>query len=219
MNDATPPILIVDDEPDMIRIYADTLRHAGYSVLTAFESETALALARTHAPAIILLDILLPNTSGLDLLPQFLAINPDVQVIMLTILDEAEWAVQALRAGAYTYLTKSVSIQQVVKTIAEAWQAWQLRTYRRYGDLAVDLLAKRTIVDGQPIVLTPYEWAALECLAQQPAGVSYEDLWAGVWDHTEPPDKNLIQRTLSNLRQKIGETHIETVRGWGYRLV
>ncbi|MEJ5309415.1 MAG: response regulator transcription factor [Anaerolineae bacterium] len=219
MNNKMLPILIVDDEPDMIRIYADTLRHAGYTVLTACESKTALLLAQEYSPAVILLDIMLPQTSGLDLLPQFLALNPDVQVIMLTVLDEAELAVTSLQAGAYTYLTKSVSIHQVVQTVTAAWQAWQLRTYHCYADLAVDLLARRAIVAGQPIALTPNEWNVLECLARQPAGLSYEDLWASVWRCELQPDKSLIRRTLSNLRQKIGQTHIETIHGWGYRLV
>jgi len=202
----------------MIRIYADTLRHAGYAVLTACEGATALALARAYPPDVLVLDILLPGASGLDLLPQFLAPDPDLQVIILSVLDTADVAVTALQSGACTYLTKSASLHKFVDAVAAACQARHQRTYRRYGDLSVDLGARRALLDGDPVALTPYEWAVLGCLARAPEGVAYADLWKNVWNYTGEMDLDLLQRTVSNLRQKVGAEHLATIRGWGYRL-
>lgn len=219
MNLLSSTILIVDDEPDMIWIYADTLRHAGYAVLTACEGEAALALARAYPPDLLVLDILLPKVSGLDLLPQFLALDPDLQVIILSVLDTADVAVTALQSGGCTYLTKATSLHTFVAAVTAACQTRQQRTYRRYGDLSVDLLARRALLDGDPVALTPYEWAVLDCLARASEGAAYTDLWAAVWSADGEMDLDLLQRTVSNLRQKVGAEHIETVRGWGYRLV
>jgi DNA-binding response OmpR family regulator len=185
----------------------------------AGDGEAALTLARTHPLDVVVLDILLPGCSGLEVLVQLKALQPEAEVVMFTVLDEAEPAKEALRDGAFDYLVKSPSIRQILAVINKAWAARQARTQVCLADLHVDLRAGVAMVAGEPVELTSREWAVLSFLAQRCGEiVEYADLWRAVWSTCTPPARNLIQRTVSNLRAKVGEACIQNVRGQGYRL-
>jgi len=211
-------ILIVDDEPDNVRIYCDALRYAGYAVLAACDGGAALALAYDSSPDVILLDVVLPGASGLEWLPRFKAQYPETPVIMLTVLDEAAPADQAARDGAFAYLVKPVPLDKFLGGVSQACTARQTRAQRCFGNLRLDLRAQQAFLDENPLNLTLTERRLLTCLAHCPEGATYADLWQAAWDHATSPDLSLIQRTLSNLRRKIGAEHLRTLHKRGYRL-
>ncbi|MBN2002438.1 MAG: response regulator transcription factor [Anaerolineae bacterium] len=214
----TVQILIIDDEPDMVRIYSDMLRHVGYSVLSAHEGITALALARAYPPDIILLDILLPDVSGLELLPKFKALDPEVQVIMLTVLDEAVPAAQATRDGAFAYLIKSAHMDEVLKAVEQAWETRKAHTYACFEDLCLNLRTQQVFLNEQLVETTELEWRLLAYLSRHPEGAPYDTLWQDVWGDAPPADRDIIQRMVNTLRQKIGAEHLQTMRAYGCRL-
>lgn len=218
IQDQAAQILIIDDEPDMVRIYSDMLRHVGYSVLSAHEGITALALARAYPPDIVLLDVLLPDISGLDLLPKFKALDSEVQVIMLTVLDEASPAAQATRDGAFAYLIKSAHLDEVLETVQEAWKIRKSHTTYCFEDFCLDLRTRQVIQNEKPVEVTDLEWRLLSQLARRPDGMSYDEMWQEIWGDALPSDKDVIQRAVNALRQKINAEHLQTMRGYGYRL-
>ncbi len=211
-------ILIVDDEPDIACVYGDALRYAGYAVLSACDGVSALTLAHNYPPDVILLDVVLPGASGLEWLPRFKALCPETPVIMLTILDEAAPADQAARDGAFAYLVKPVPLDKFLGAVSQACTARRTRVQRCFGNLRLDLRAHQAFLNENPLDLTLTERRLLTCLARRPEGATHTELWQAAWNHPTPLDLSLIQRTLSNLRRKVGAEHLRTLRGRGYRL-
>lgn len=218
-NSSVPVVLIVDDDVDTCDILYDLLGAHGYQCHVAHDGETALSLAGTHPLDVVVLDIILPDCSGLEVLAELKTLRPEMEVVMLTVMDEADSAKEAMRDGAFDYLVKVSSIQQILAVVNEAWASRQANAQVCLEDLNIDLRAEVVTVAGKPTELTPTEWAVLTCLIRQRGEiVQYTDLWQAVWSENTPPDINLIQRTVSNLRQKVGESCIENVWGRGYRL-
>jgi DNA-binding response OmpR family regulator len=215
-----PRVLIVEDNEDLIIIYSDTLTHHGYRILVAADGEEALPLAEDHPPDLALIDIDLPGMSGREVAAWLRGRYPEVAIIFVTALDEVEVAVEEMHRGAFYYLTKPVEICRLLEVVEEAWAACRARTVVRVEGLVVNLRKGCAHLDGEIIPLTPKESGMLACLARrQGRETSYDKLWRTVWDYAGPPDRDLIQRMMSNLRAKIGQERIETVWGRGYRLV
>ncbi len=169
-------ILIVDDEPNIARIYGDALRYAGYAVLAACDGDAALALACGSPPDVILLDVMLPGASGLEWLPRFKAQYPETPVVMLTVLDEAAPATCAAHAGAFAYLVKPVPLNRFLDVVNQACAARRTCVQRRFGDLRLDLRDQQAFLDEKPLDLTATERRLLTCLARRPEGATYVDL-------------------------------------------
>ena len=215
----TPVVLVIDDDADTCTILHDLLNAYGYQCYTVGDGVAALALARTRRVDVIVLDLVLPDSSGLTLLPHLKTLQPEAEVLMLTVLDEAKPAIEALRAGAFEYLTKPLHIQHILSTVNQAWAACRARAQVCLENLHVDLRAEVAMVAGEPVELTPREWAVLAFLARRCGEiVEYAELWHAVWSTCTPPDKNLIQRTMSNLCAKVGKACIQNVWGREYKL-
>ncbi|MBN1872887.1 MAG: response regulator transcription factor [Anaerolineae bacterium] len=235
-----PRILIVEDNPDMCTILVDNLQHEGYVPLVAQRGDSALALIDAEHLDLAILDIRLPGgPSGLEVLAYLKTVQPEAEVVMLTALDEATPAVTAIKQGASDYLIKPFRRHTLLAAVERARQARQGREQVRIGDRVVDLRtgciqrcgqvpaeqvsagqsSAEQVFEEQVPVLSLTEIAVLRCLvrAGEP-GISYVVLWQEVWSADSAPDRGLIQRTLSNLRQKIGKEWIEVIRGRGYRL-
>jgi len=212
-----PWVLVADDDPDTRTILSELLRLLGYRFLLAEDGEQAWMLINQHALDLALLDIRLPGMSGLDLLVYLKATQPPVEAIMITALDEAAPAVQAMRGGAFDYLTKPFHTCAVVATVQRAWAAKQARTQVQLDDVTVDLHTGQIKRASSYVLLSPLEKAVLLCLVQRRGEVlTYQELWCRVWRSDGPPDKNLVQRTVSYLRKRIGQGKIRCVRGQGY---
>ena len=215
----TPLILIVEDDRDASTIYADYLTHNGYPTQVAANGEEALALAKAHPPDLALVDIVMPGISGREVTAWLREHHPEVKIIFVTVLDSVETAVEEMRRGAFYYLTKPVRPRRLLEIVEMAWAACRASAQVRVEDLVIDLREGQATLKGEPVPLTALESKLLTCLAQrQGQETSYGNLWRKVWGCSGPPDKGLIQRAASRLREKLGKEWIVCVRGQGYRL-
>ena len=221
-------ILVVDDEADIVALVAYHLVKAGYRVSTASNGADALRVAQQDHPALIVLDLMLPGMSGLELLEEIRASDStrDVAVLLLTARREEPDRIKGLSSGADDYLTKPFSPQELVLRVRAilrrvAQTPSGAADVVRVGPINIDRAAHRVTVDERDVELTPTEYRLLILLAErrgrvQPRGHLLETVWEAAPDiQTRTVDMH-IQR----LRSKLGVAGemIETVRGFGYRL-
>jgi two-component system phosphate regulon response regulator PhoB len=229
---SSPPagerILVVDDEPDIVALVAYHLAKAGYRVSTSSSGTDALELAQREAPALMILDLMLPGMSGFDVLTQLRAAESTraVPVLMLTARKEEVDRIQGLSLGADDYLTKPFSPQELVLRVGAI-----LRRVSAAGAAAPDVLtagpiridrsAHRVSVDGRTVELTPTEYKLLLTLAERRGRVQGRShLLESVWEASPDIQTRTVDMHVQRLRSKLGEAGglIETVRGFGYRL-
>lgn len=220
-------ILIIEDEPALSRLLATTLSAQGYVVTTAMRADEALARVAVDDPALILLDLGLPDRDGLSLLP-LLKARCQAQVIIVSARAQESEKVAALDAGAEDYLTKPFSVAELLARLRVAQRRRQesLPVTQRYvvGDLAIDLEQRQVMLAGEAVKLTPKEYQLLAILAQ--AGgrvVTHAQLLQAIWGRHHSDDTHYLRIYLRQLRQKLerdpGEPrYLITEPGVGYRL-
>ena len=221
-------ILVVDDEPDIVALVAYNLVKAGFKVSTATNGADALRLAQQERPALIVLDLMLPGMSGLEVLEQLRGdeSSRDIAVLLLTARRDEPDRIKGLSSGADDYLTKPFSPQELVLRVRNILRRMVqgqsgVPDVVRVGPILIDRSAHRVTVDGTEVDLTPTEFRLLVTLAErrgrvQPRGLLLETVWEAAPDiQTRTVDMH-VQR----LRTKLGAAGelIETVRGFGYRL-
>ena len=222
-------ILVVDDEPDIVALVAFHLVKAGYRVSTASSGLDALALARQDHPALVVLDLMLPGTSGFEVLEALRADDAtrDVAVLMLTARREEPDRIRGLSLGADDYLTKPFSPQELVLRVGAILRRVQMaqpasNDTLRAGPIAIDRAAHRVTVDGLgELELTPTEYRLLLTLAERRGRVQARGLLLEtVWDAAPDIQTRTVDMHVQRLRSKLGPAGemIETVRGFGYRL-
>ena len=212
----TPLILVVEDDDDTRTIYSDYLTHHGYRTLPAAKGEEALALAKAHSPDVALVDVRLPRMSGQEVAAWLREHQPEMKIIFVTVVASLDVAVEEMRRGAFYYLTKPVKLQQLLVTVEEACRT---NTRVRVGNLVVDLREGQATLEGKPVPLTALEGKLLTCLACHRGRVtSYDELWQEVWGYDSLPDKRVIHKALSRLREKIGRDRLVCIRRRGYML-
>ncbi len=221
------PILIVDDEEDIRDLLDLHLRREGFATLQAADARTALELARRERPALIVLDLMLPDLSGTEVCRRLRADESTaaIPVIMLTAKGEEIDRVVGFEVGADDYVVKaSFSMREFVLRVRAVLRrrAAEPTTEERmvHRDLEIDVAGHRVFVKGEPVDLTATEFRLLLCLASRPGrvqtrGVLLEEVWE------QPPDLNTrtVDTHVKRLREKLGPAaiHIKTVRGVGYR--
>ena len=226
----TRTALVVEDERTINDALAHRLRAEGYTVEQAFDGPTAVELARTARPDVVLLDVMLPGLDGLEVCRRIQADRP-VPVLMLTARDDEADVLVGLGVGADDYLTKPFSMREVVARVSallrRVERAAALADERpaalRVGGVGVDPGTRRTTVAGEPVHLTPTEFDLLVCLAREPGQVlTRERLLRDVWDWGDAWASASATRTVDShvkaLRSKIGAGRIRTVHGVGYAL-
>jgi DNA-binding response OmpR family regulator len=219
-------ILIVDDEPEIIRLVADYLAAAGFTVATARNGEDALARSRGDAPDLVILDLGLPGMDGLDV-ARALRRTSDVPIIMLTARDDETDKLIGLELGADDYVTKPFSPREVVARVravlrrrAGAGQSEVINV----GDLTLDIPRLRATRGGQPLDLTATEFALLETLARQPRRVfTRAQLLDAIHAVAFESYERAIDAHVKNIRRKLepqphSPRYVLTVYGVGYRL-
>ena len=219
-------ILVVDDEPKIVKLARDYLEMNGFQVKSAGDGVTALAMARRDKPNLIVLDLMLPGMDGLDVC-RALRRESDVPIIMLTARSEESDQLIGLELGADDYITKPFSPRALVARVRAVLRRAQGGVRQpgviHAGDLKIDLDGHRTFLGDYPIHLTRNEFKMLAVMAQQPGqifsrmqllehlhGVAYEGYDRSVDSH------------IKNLRRKIetdltNPQYIQTVFGVGYR--
>jgi DNA-binding response OmpR family regulator len=220
-------ILVIDDEPDVLELIEFNLKNAGYEVATAGDGEEALKKVRTLVPALIVLDVLLPGMSGMEIC-KILKRDPAtaaIPIIMLTAKAAEIDRVLGLELGADDYMTKPFSPRELVlrvkgqlrrKAEAPESRAEQINA----GDLVIDLPRHEVLVAGRRVVLTATEFKLLAILAERRGRVqSREQLLRDVWEYDTMIDTRTVDTHMRRLREKLGRASasLETLRGVGYR--
>jgi two-component system alkaline phosphatase synthesis response regulator PhoP len=219
-------VLVIDDEQSILDLVHAYLAPEGYEVRTAQDGPKGLELARTYAPDLIVLDIMLPGLDGIELLTR-LRRESDVYVIMLTARTEETDKIVGLSVGADDYVTKPFSPRELVARIKAALR--RLRpdpdlvekgTDLAFVHLRIDPDGRRVWADDKEIDLTSTEFDLLLALAQNAGRVlSREQLLQQVWGYDYYGDDRVVDVHIGHVRQKLEENAdvIVTVRGVGYR--
>ncbi len=229
-------IVLVEDDPRIADFLLRGLRAEGHHVQRAATGHAGLALAQEAArrlqpadpPTVLVLDLMLPGMSGMDICQTLRAAGVALPILMLTALSTLDDRVAGLRMGADDYLCKPFAFEELLARLeALARRARPLqpgRTARlQVSDLVLDRESMKASRAGQPLSLTARELALLELLMSAPGRLfSRERILASVWGHSEDPLTNVVDVYIRRLRSKIDESHetalIHTVRGLGYRL-
>jgi two-component system KDP operon response regulator KdpE len=225
MNQAALKILVVDDEPPIRRLLRTGLASQGYDVLEAPNGKAALELLASK-PALVILDLGLPDTDGLDLLGEIRRQAPDVPVVVLSSRGDEAGKVEALDLGADDYVTKPFGMAELLARMRTALRH-QLQTQGerpvfRAGDLSVDLVRRIVKAGEREVRLSPKEYDLLRLLVQHAGKVlTHRFLLHHLWD--EPTDPQYLRVYVRQLRQKIEADperprYILTEIGVGYRL-
>ena len=221
-------ILVVDDEPKIVKLARDYLEKSGFQVLSAGDGETALAIARRERPDLVVLDLMLPGLDGWDVC-RTLRRESDVPIIMLTARAEESDQIVGLELGADDYVTKPFSPRALVARVRALLRRTQnqlkLPNILRFNGLEINLPGHQVMVDGEPLHLTPNEFRLLVVLAQH-AGqtLSRDQLIEQVHGAAAAGFDRSIDSHIKNLRRKLEPDpaqprFIETVYGVGYRFV
>jgi two-component system phosphate regulon response regulator PhoB len=221
-------ILIVDDEPETLEIVEFNLKQAGFEVTCALDGETALKKAKQVLPALIILDLMLPEVDGMEVC-KLLRRDPatsNIPVIMLTAKATELDRVLGLELGADDYLTKPFSTRELVLRVKKLLERGQPRdkesTIFKFGDLLIDVPRHLASWRGKRFDLTATEFKLLTVLAQRRGRVQTRDvLLRDVWDYDNLIDTRTVDTHMRRLREKLGPAakYLDTVRGVGYRFV
>ena len=218
-------ILIVEDDPNIRKLVRVNLVKRGYSVSEAADSHQAMALFQEAPVDLVLLDLMLPGLSGVDICVWIRA-RSDVPIIVLSARSEEEMKVAALDAGADDYVTKPFGQEELLARV----RAFLRLSYAvpttpgttvQIDELRIDLEARRVFIGDEDLHLTRTEYAILAELARHPdAIVTHDELIAQVWGPEYRGSNHYLHNYLGRLRKKLGvyDDLLETVPGMGYNL-
>lgn len=219
-------VLVVEDDPAIGRLLRRSLTDRGDVVTVATDGASGLAIALREQPEVVLLDLGLPDLSGLEVLTMLRAVS-QVPVIVITAQDDDRTVVKALDSGADDYLVKPFGSEQLaarIRAVLRRAAAASTESTVELGDLQIDVVTRQVTLAGQPLDLTRKEFDLLWLLASRPGEViSKRDLLAGVWGQPFGGGDRTVDVHLSWLRRKLGESaaeprYLHTVRGVGVRL-
>jgi two-component system phosphate regulon response regulator PhoB len=228
-------VLVVDDEPDIAALVAYHLAKAGYRVATAATGAEAVEAAAGQGPALVVLDLMLPDMSGFDVLERLRAAEGtrEVAVLMLTARRDEADRIRGLALGADDYLTKPFSPTELVLRVgailrrvhaahpASRDASRNVPDVLEVGPLRIDRAAYRVAVNGAEVELTPTEYKLLLLLAERRGRLQDRgQLLQSVWEAAPDLQTRTVDMHVQRLRAKLGAAGelIETVRGFGYRL-
>jgi len=220
-------VLLVEDNPDLAFGLRTSLEVEGYDVLHAESGRHGLAQARETAPDLVVLDLMLPELSGYEVLRQLRRAGCSMPVLILTAKGEEADKVQGFRLGADDYVVKPVGVLEFLARVEALLRRSQPRAgggVHRFHDLEVDLDRRTVLVRGVEVDLSPLEFDLLAILAQRHGNlVSRGELLKEVWGYRSDVESRTIDTHVAKLRAKIdrggtGPSRIVTVRKKGYRM-
>ena len=218
-----PRILVVDDDPQVLRFVRDALADAGYDALVTGDHHDLAALIDAERPHLVLLDLMLPDTDGIELM-QSVSRLADQPVIFISAYGRDETIAKALSSGAADYIVKPFSPTELVARIAAALRGRAEPEPFMLGGLAIHYDERRVTVGGRPVDLTPTEFELLRALSLNAGRVlTYDALKRQVWGNRYNSDTDLVRVFIQKLRRKLGDdpkepTYIFNHRGVGYRM-
>ncbi len=226
--DGTPiRVLTVDDEPSLIELLSMAMRYEGWEVHTAQSGSEAVRVARESSPDVIVLDMMLPDFDGTEVMRRIRTEQPDVPVIFLTARDAVSDRIAGLTAGGDDYVTKPFSLEELIARLRALLRRSGATTVSQgsqlvVGDLVMDEESHEVTRGGTPVSLTATEFELLRYLMRNPKRVlSKAQILDRVWDYDFGGQANVVELYISYLRKKIDvgrEPMIQTLRGVGYML-
>lgn len=220
-------VLVVDDEPNLAELLTSALRYEGWDVSTALTGQDALSLARETLPDVVILDVMLPDIDGLQVMRRIRQNTPHVPVLFLTARDSVEDRVAGLTAGGDDYVTKPFSLEEVVARMRGLLRRSGAHAERQepvlaVGDLSLDEDSHEVSRSGEEIHLTATEFELLRYLMRNAKRVvSKAQILDRVWQYDFGGHANIVELYISYLRRKIDSGRspmIHTLRGVGYVL-
>ncbi len=218
-------VLVVDDEPSLTDLLSLALRYEGWEIRTAGDGAGALKAAREFRPDAVVLDVMLPDVDGLELLRRLRADTPDIPILFLTARDAVEDRIAGLTAGGDDYVTKPFSLEEVVARLRGLIRRTKAADARNeallvVGDLTLDEDSHEVRRGGEEIALTATEYELLRYLMRNPRRVlSKAQILDRVWNYDFGGQANVVELYISYLRKKIDAGRapmIHTLRGAGY---
>jgi two-component system OmpR family response regulator len=219
-------LLVVDDEPDITDLLSMALRHEGFAVKTAATGRAAVTAAGEFKPALMILDVMLPDIDGLQVLRRVAAAGFRVPIIFLTARDATEDKIHGLTVGGDDYVTKPFSIEELVARVRAVLRRngdLPLTSNKlRAADLELDDDAHQVTRAGEQVDLTPTEYRLLRfLLVNAGRALSRGQIMDHVWEYDFGGDAGNLETYISYLRRKVDSREpqlIHTVRGFGYVL-
>lgn len=218
---AATQILLVEDDARIRDIVERGLGPRGFNVTLASDAASGIELATKLEVDLVLLDLNLPDSSGLDVMGEVHKVKPRLPFIVLTALADTISKVGGLDAEADDYVTKPFSIDELVARV-RARLRWgdEEATVLQAGAVTLDMAAHQAFVDGREVHVSARELSLLAAFMRHPGQVlSRAQLLEMVWDLAFDPGSNVVDVHVAALRRKIGGEWIETIRGSGYRFV
>ncbi|HKF21907.1 MAG TPA: response regulator transcription factor [Candidatus Angelobacter sp.] len=222
-------ILIVEDEPNMVAGLRDNFEYEGYEVITAENGVAGLGRALSDSPDLVLLDVMMPQLSGLDVCKQLKVKRPSLPIIMLTARGQEIDKVVGLELGADDYVTKPFSIRELVARVKAVLRRAQVlpRDLERYsfGDVEVDLRGCQVRRAGKPVEVSSMEFELLKHFLCHPGEtLSRDRLLDEVWGYDHYPTTRTVDAHIVRLRHKLEPVpedprYFLTVHGMGYKFV
>lgn len=222
-------ILLIEDDPALLRGLADNLRFESYDVLTASDGEQGLHSVRENRPDLVILDLMLPRLSGYEICRKLREEKVATPILMLTARGEEADRVLGLELGADDYVTKPFSIRELLARVRALLRRVQrpitLPEVLEFGDVRVDFRRFEASASGKPIRMTPKEFGLLRLLAgRQGEVVRRDELLDEVWGYERFPTTRTVDNHVAMLRAKLesdpaNPRHLLTVHGVGYRFV
>jgi two-component system, OmpR family, response regulator len=217
-SDASMRILVVEDEPDLLRSIAQALREEGYAVDTAANGEDGLFSAENSDYDALVLDVMMPKMDGWEMLVR-LRKTKKTPVLMLTARDQSRDRVRGLDTGADDYVVKPFDLPELFARLRALIRrsAGQTRNVIGIGEVTLDVAGRHVTKGGEAVPLTAREYALLEYLALHRGElVTRTVLYEHLFDENDSTMSNLLDVHVSNLRKKLGAEFISTRRGHGY---
>jgi DNA-binding response OmpR family regulator len=223
-------ILVIEDDPSILRGLQLNLGMEGYTVRSAMDGETGLALARTERPDLVVIDVMLPRLGGLEVVREIRAEDPELPVLILSAKGQETDKVAGLQLGADDYMVKPFGLKELLARIEALLRRRRARgdtgpsrALRRVGGVELDLEARKATAQGRVLELTSREFDLLAYFVTHPDRVhSREQLMQAVWGSRYFGTARTVDNFVARLRAHIGDDaetprHLETVRGIGYR--
>ena len=218
-----PPILVVDDDPQTLRLVRQALMEAGYPVVETGEPDEVAGLIRAEKPHLVLLDLMLPGTDGIEMMSQVAELS-DLPVIFISGYGRDETIARAFECGAEDYIVKPFSPTELVARVGAALRSHSGAEPFMHGELEIDYERRRVTVGERVVPLTATEYELLRILSIS-AGrvVTAQSLLRQVWGARESADTDPVRAFVKKLRDKVGDSAsdprwIFNVRGVGYRM-
>ena len=221
-------VLVADDEADVLNLVCNNLKAAGFTPLRAEDGPSAVEQARSHLPSLIVLDLMLPGMSGLEVCKSLKSepATKNIPIVMLTARADEVDRILGFELGADDYMTKPFSPRELVLRVQSVLRRATAQPEKaevlKVGDIVVDRSRHAVMVKGKELDLTATEFKLLSTLMERRGRVQSRDvLLNDVWGYESLIDTRTVDTHVRRLREKLGSVAdcIETIRGFGYRMI